>query len=244
MLLLHACSEETLVYDDVARLQFGPEPSGMYVTYLNFADTLKAYTFVYEPTSVLQDTLYFDLYTIGGPSEIDRPFKLEQVQVPDTLNAVAGTHYIGFNDNRVAGLYVIKAGEVHLRVPVVTLRDPSLKENGVMLKIQVVQNEHFEPGDPRLTWRKGIITDRLTRPAAWDDAMERFYWGAYSEVKHAWMVEVTGERWDQEYMQEVQSDFANLSFWISTLKQLLIDHNNENPGNPLTDEFGALVFFP
>ncbi len=244
MLLLHACNEEYLVYNDVDRLQFGPVPSRLYQASFNYADTLKTYTFFYEPASLVQDTLYFDLYTIGGPSNVDRPFRLEQVQVPDTMNAIAGTHYIGFNDNRAANLYVIPAGEVHLRLPVVTLRDPSLKQQGVMLKFQIVQNEHFAPGDPKLTWRMGFITDRLSRPDAWDANMERWYFGPYSEVKHAWMIEATGQRWDQEFIAEVRLDFANIGFWTATLKMLLIDHNNANPGNPLTDEFGELVFFP
>jgi hypothetical protein len=239
MLLLNACNEEYLVYNDLARLQFGPVPSRMYQASFNYADTLKTYTFFYEPSGVVQDTLYFDLYAIGGPSNTDRPFRLEQVQAPDTLNAVAGTHYIGFNDNRVANLYVIPAGEVHLRLPIVTLRDPSLKQQGVILRFQVVQNEHFAPGDPKLTWRMGFITERLSRPAAWIGS-----YGPYSEVKHAWMIQATGQRWDQEFMAEIMSDFSNLSFWIATLKMLLLDYNNANPGSPLTDEFGELVFFP
>jgi hypothetical protein len=242
-ILLYACSEEYLVYEDVARLQFGPEQERNYQSWSTMADTLKSFTFVYTDNETILDTVYFDLYSIGKPADTDRPFRIEQMEPDQLNNAVPGIHYLAFDDPQLSTHYMIKAGEVHTRVPVVTLRDPSLKESGVMLEFRLVANEHFETGDPKLIWRKLFITDRLTRPVAWSDSMLHF-WGPYSEVKHLFMVQQTGERWDHEMIQRINNSYPQLLFWTSLLKQLLIEYNLANPDNPLTDEFGQLVFFP
>jgi hypothetical protein len=244
VLLTASCEREYFTYSDASRIQFGPELSRIYQTTFNLADTLKPYTFFYEPSGVTQDTVWFDIYAIGGISGSDRPFKLVQEIVPDTINAVAGTHYKAFTDPSIAGEYVIKAGTVHKRVPIVMFRDISLKEKPYLLKFMVEENQHFRVGNSALIWRKLIFSDRLSQPARWDASGTQYYWGKYSFVKHAFMIEQTGERWDQDFLEGIMTDFSLLTYWRAKLKSLLIDYNIANPGNPLTDEAGDLVVFP
>ncbi len=244
MIVVNSCQQDKyFLYNDVARLQFGPDITRIYQSSFNMADTTKPATFFYYPASVIRDTVKFDVYAIGGTSTKDRIITLEQEQVPGATNAVAGTHYKAFNDPSLASVYKIRAGQVHEFLPVIILRDPSLKTTTVTLKFKVVANSDFQTGEPTNLWRKVVFTDRLSQPARWD-ATGTSYFGKYSTVKHKFMIDQTGQKWDQDFMVAVFADFALLGYWRGDLKTLLIDYNKAHPGSPLTDEFGELVVFP
>ena len=243
--LLAACKKDQYyLYNDAARLQFGPAVDRIYTASFEMADTVKPFTFYYEPASVTQDTVFFDIYAIGGISGKDRPFTLEQVTVAGAGNAVPGVHYKAFSDPSLKDVYLIKAGEVHHSIPIILLRDPSLKNKSVSLQIQVKANEHFLLGESRKLWRRVDFTDMLSQPAAWNASAVQFSWGKYSRVKHSFMIEQTGEKWDQEFLLNVNTDFALLTFWRLKLRTLLTDYNNAHPGMPLKDESGEAVVFP
>jgi hypothetical protein len=244
-LLANSCQQDKyFLYNDVARLQFGPELTRIYQPSYNMADTTKSSTFFYSPASVIQDTVKFDVYAIGGTSTKDRFITLEQEQVPGATNAVAGLHYKAFNDPSLASVYRIRAGQVHEFLPVVILRDPSLKTTTVTLKFKVVANADFQPGEPTNLWRKVVFTDRLSQPAKWDAYATQYYFGKYSVVKHKFMIESTGQKWDQDFIVTIFTDMAFLNYWKGDLKAMLIDYNKAHPGSPLTDEFGEIVLFP
>src|SRR5690606_5427125 len=113
---------------------------------------------------------------------------------------VAGKHYVAFTDSKASKHYVIKADSMHARVPVILLRDLSLKSSAVLLKFKVVENEQFKTGEASKLWRKIEFTDQLSRPLAWSASASTYYYGEYSLVKHQFMVESTGQRWDQDFM--------------------------------------------
>jgi hypothetical protein len=245
ILSTYACKKDQYyLYNDVARIQFGPELARIYTTSANLADTLKPYTFYYEKATETQDTVFFDIYAIGGVSKEDRSFTLEQVQVPNVTNAVAGKHYVAFNDPKATKNFVIKAGAIHTKVPIILLRDPSLKTTTYILKFNVVEDKNFKTGEINNLWRKIEFTDRLSQPAAWNASAIQFYYGKYSVVKHQFMIQSTGEKWDQDFMVGLPSDYSLLQYWIGTLKINLVTFNSNNPGNPLRDENGELVIFP
>lgn len=245
ILALVSCKKDQYyLYNDIARIQFGPDPTRIYTPSFNLADTLKPFTFYYDAPAVTQDTVFFDIYAIGGTAKNDRTFSLEQEQVANTTNAVPGTQYVAFGDARVSKFYVIKAGTVHTRVPVILLRDVSLKTTTPVLKFKVVPNDNFQAGEMNNLWRKVTFTDRLSQPAAWNASAVQYYYGKYSVTKHKFMIDTTGEKWDQDFMNSLPSDYALLQYWIGVLKIALINYNNANPGAPLRDEFGELVVFP
>jgi|SRR2546428_8247258 len=239
LISLASCKKnDYFLYNDGARLEFGPDVSLIYKPAFSLADTLKPYTFFYENPDVKQDTVFFDIYAIGGPSSTDRSFSLEQVQVPGANNAVAGTHFVAFNDPAVRTNYVIKAGQIHGLVPVIVLRDPTLKNSNVTLKFNIVANENFKLGEISNSWRKVDLTDRLSKPAAWTAN-----YGIYSVVKHQFMIQSTGQRWDQTFMLNVNADISLTNYYLGTLRTALANYNNAHPGNVLTDEFGNQVIF-
>ena len=248
LMTMLSCKKASFIdYQDVDRLQFGPpDPEKIYWSDYEktwkWADTTKSYSFYFEAPKIVQDTLYFDLYTLGQIADFDRPFKLVQKAVAGAENAVAGKHYLAFDNEKAKSLYVVKAGQSHLRVPIVLLRDASLKEKPYTLYLELAPNEHFQPGPSTNIWRKAIIADRLLQPSAWTDDAARYYWGKYSTVKHQFMIDATDLLWDQSMMENLAYDETN--YYKAELKKALADYNAKHPGNPLTDEFNELVIFP
>ncbi|WP_316751730.1 DUF4843 domain-containing protein [Pedobacter gandavensis] len=248
LMTMASCKEEPFLFNDLATLQFGPPVSAIYQPGAAAAGALSTYTFFYKSEDVLQDTVFFDIYAIGGTSSKDRRFKLEQVQVDGVSNAVPGVHFISFDDPGVSKSLVIKAGQVHSRVPVIMLRDVSLKTADAVLRVNVVENENFKKGEANYLWRRLDFTDRINKPAAWGGIYQNTYYGKYSTVKHKFMIDKTGEIWDQEFMSVLQDpllpDPSRIMYYMSVIKAALINYNIAHPGNPLRDEVGDLVVFP
>ncbi|WP_316819217.1 DUF4843 domain-containing protein [Pedobacter nyackensis] len=237
-----ACKKDNyLVFNEVDRLQFGPVPEKIYLPQSAMEDTLKAYTFLTQPISRVRDTMYFDLYTMGNVSKVDRLYKIEQELVKGAGNAEPGLHYVPFNDPAVRNLYTIPANSNHVKVPVILLKDASLQTAKYTLKLKVSENENFKTGDVRKTWRKLIIADILIKPAAWNDRVL----GTYSQVKHRFMIQQTGLDWDQAYIVSVNSDVTLTYYWQAKFRELLYNYNNDpdNEDGPLTDEFEKEVTF-
>lgn len=239
--LFYSCESEYMLYSGDEYIQFGPEDKVVHNTSTDYRDTLKNYTFTYQGFDVTQDTLYFDLYAAGGPKDYDRPFSLVQVNVADTVNCVPGTHYIAFDDASVSDLYVLKAGAVHMLVPIVFLRDESLQDNTYALKIELVENEYFKLGDSSLLWRKAFVTDQLLKPSLWTGTLEKYYIGKYSVVKHRFLIDATGENWDDVMLATFTADMGSMNYWIAVGRKAIADYNREHPDDPLTDEDGELV---
>jgi len=245
-LALVSCKKDPYkLYADAARLQFGPTPNYVYIASHNLGDTTKTYSYSYGPTTIIQDTVFFDIYIMGNPSTKDRPFTLKQVQLTDgSTNAVPGTDYKAFTDPTVIGAYVIKAGQTHAQVPIVLLRSVTLKTTTVALEVQISQNENFQQGDQSLIWRKVIFTDRLSQPVAWNASRTTNYLGAYSVVKHAFMIQITGQKWDDDFINTTFADYELGIYWSSKCKLALSDYNNAHPSNPMKDENGLVIVFP
>lgn len=239
--LFIACQQdEYMVYEDNARLQFGPAPDKIYTQQAEWEDTLKAFSFLSVAAEKIQDTVYFDIYSIGPVSAVERSYQLEQVMLDSVDNAVSGLHFKSFDDPEVSGLYVIPAYSAHASVPVVLMRDTSLESREYVLKFRIKENKNFKLGDRGKQWRKLVLSDVLLKPTLW---MTNF--GTYSKVKHRFMMEQTGIKWDDEYFASIKSDVAMLYYWQRKFQELLYNYNHdpENKDVPLRDENGREVIF-
>lgn len=241
-ILLGACSQsEYMMYDDYARLQFGPTPDKIYIQQSEWEDTLKTFSFLSLPTDKIQDTVYFDIYSIGVVSNDVRHYELEQIMLEETDNAVPGVHYKSFDDTEVKDLFVIPQNSAHALVPIILLRDTSLETKEYVLKFRIKENADFKLGDSRKCWRKLIMADVLLQPNNWIVG----YFGTYSKVKHRFMMAQTGLEWDEEYINSIKSDVSLCYYWQRKLQELLYDYNNDpaNEDTPLLDENGYEVKF-
>lgn len=125
-----------------------------------------------------------------------RVVKFEQVEA-DSLNAEPGVHYVAFDDPRVKDLYYIPAKRNYADLPVLVMRDASLKEKTVNLKIRLAESADFKVGYADKSWTMITISDMLVKPTLWTNYSIQYFLGAYGPVKHQFMIDVTGESIDE-----------------------------------------------
>jgi hypothetical protein len=231
---------EYLLFSDIARIQ-------------QEDTTEMTYTFVYEGPSVVRDTVYIPVNTIGGITDKDRPVKLEQIteydytyvrdpvtnQITDTIaterpfKAVAGKHYVAFDDPSIASLMVIKANQPSGSLPIILLRDPSLKDNTWRLRVQLAANSEFAQGETRFTQRTIVFSDRLERFYSWrfDNGVAPAWgiFGNYSIRKHQFMIDVLDVQVDEKWYQAIFAAGATNHYKL-LMKDALAAYNSD-PAN-------------
>ncbi len=235
MTMLWSCEEDLPLYNSQqARLNFAYN--------YNHNDSVMSYSFVYHGP-VEQDTVWLTLNTMGFLSDHDRSFELKQVPV-DGQNAVPGKHYVSFDDATYKDRYLkVPANAVTVDVPIILLRDPSLKTDEVMLKIMVKDNENFVEGYANENFKIVKFTDKLSKPDAWGAAMN-WYFGDYGVVKHQFMIDVTGEKWDDDYINSFINDYGYVTYLKSKLRTALNEENARRRAAGLGDlceENGMLI---
>ena len=187
--MLASCENDLPLYHESQnRLMFNfPNP----------ADSVMHYSFVYDNT-LQQDTVWVKMKTIGFVSDHDRAFQLEQ-EATDENDARPGVHYQDFATESLKRFYVIPAGKVEARVPVVLLRDASLKQAEYTLRMRVKPTAEFGEGYPDKAVRTLYIADFLSKPQAWA-ATATWLFGEYGTVKHQFLIDATGKKWDDDYL--------------------------------------------
>lgn len=249
---LASCEKDLPVYSDpTCRLNF----------YYNIGSTAdfntelarSSYSFVYGSEEAVDDTLWFEVETMGFVADHDRPISLEQVEVSDANNAVAGKHYQSFDTPSLQKYYVMPAGKARTKIPVVLLRDASLKTENVVLKFAIKPNEYFANGYEAYRERTIEFTDQLSEPSYWNKEYGQYgvtfamYVGEYGVVKHQFMIEQMGEKWDDDYIDKLMTgDSAYLSYLVEKLAKRLEEVNAEREArgeSPLCEADGTPVSF-
>lgn len=207
-----------LEYSDTARVQ------------LNDTATINS-TFFYKAANVLRDTVYIQVNTIGDISNKEREVKLMQVTEPGVLNpAIAGVHYVPMDDAALKPMMVVKRNEVNAMIPVVLLRDPSLKTNSFRLRLELVGNDQFGLGEKQSRSRVVVFSDRLERFFSWrtdsgvSPAFSRF--GKYSTRKHQFMYDFLKVKIDEVWYQALAATGA-LDNYKNILKEGLAAFNSD-----------------
>lgn len=126
-------------------------------------------TFIYDNSDVDRDTVYIPMRTMGFVTEYDRPIGIEQAEAVfeegvEGANAVPGVHYVPFDDPEYQKFAVVKAGQAEAQLPVILLRDPSLENEEVTLRIRIVQNEAFAPINEEDSEKLVTFSDMIMQP--------------------------------------------------------------------------------
>lgn len=218
-LALASCENELPVYsfpDDSLNFQVKlDETSGEVME--------KNYSFIYSGDDVMVDTLWFKVDTQGFLSDTDRPFQLQQIPSgEDFVDAQADVHYLGFDSEEMRSRLVIPAGANTARFPIVVYRHASLSEGDVRLYFQVKPNGIFSQGMLPYRTVKVVISNTLSKPDGW----ENYYFGTYGPVKHKFMIDETGLRWDDDFCTSLD-DFGYIQYLTMMLHQRLQEVNAE-----------------
>ncbi len=212
--MLTSCEKDLPLYDDTqAYLNF---------RYANTSDSTINYSFVFSGGKQ-QDTVWVTMLTMGFLSDQTRTFELQQIPTGQN-DAVAGRHYVALDDERIKPFLKIDAGATSTQVPVILLRDASLDEQTVKLKLAVKDNGTFKPGYKERLYKTISLTAMLSKPQEWTTFAD-YYFGTWGPVKHQFMIDVTGEKWDDEYIKSVINDYGYVSFLISKLNKALSEEN-------------------
>lgn len=255
MMSMTSCEKDLETYSDsTCRLNFYYDISAL----SDFKEDMAKdnYSFVYGDEAAVDDTLWYEVETMGFVADHDRPIALEQVPVDGVTNAVAGKHYVAFDDPSLAKYYVIPAGKARTKIPVVLLRDASLKNESVTLKFAIKPNGEFILGYEPLSQRQVTFTDKLSEPSYWSkDYGNQYYsfyisdvFGAYGVVKHQFLISETGEKWDDEYIDKLMTgDNMYLTYLAQKMTKRLAEVNAEREAKgqgPLAEADGTVVTIP
>lgn len=248
-LVITACENDLELFNDpTCRLNFYYANA---VAVKDFKDEFAKtnYSFVYSGMGLEKDTIWLEVESMGFVSDHDRPITLEQVDTAGVTQAVPGKHYVAFNDPAIASYYVMPAGKARTKLPVVLLRDKSLSEESVVLKIQIKSNEYFQAGYDVFQSRSITFTDRLSMPNNWEKGYPipglesyfpayanylYYFIGRWGQVKHQFLIEQTGQKWDDDYIESLMTgDDSYLSYLAQKMAQVLAQVNAERQAQGL-----------
>jgi hypothetical protein len=181
------------------------------------SDPVTRHTFVYDASTTVVDTVWLTVNTMGYTRAYDRNVSLRQVMT-DSLNATVGTHFVSFTDPALADKYVVKAGSTSARIPIVLLRDASLKNDEYFLKFEIVENEFFKPGVSGYTQKLITVSDILTQPQHWDIYAIYYFAGQYGKAKHQFMIDAAapiGVKIDDNFFYSLVGDPYNVDMGLT-----------------------------
>ncbi len=198
-------------------------------------------SFAVKANSLLVDTVKIAVRIMGTAKNYDREVKL--VAVDSATTAVAGVHYQFLP-------YVIKAGAYNADLPVVINRTADMKTQSFTLTVQVAESKDFKPGVPNSPVAGNFagasiryfirMNDFLTKPSNWDSQLNT-YFGAYSQVKYKFIIDVTGIT-EFAIGAAPQMSFGEITYYKAFVKSKWVDYVAAN--GPLMDENGGTVTFP
>jgi len=226
--------------------------------YLNFiyakdrfgqvTDSVVNYTFVYSGQAVKDDTVWLEVKHIGHIPATDLHFTLKQVEEAEGEQAVPGVHYVALDAPEVAARCVMKAGEITAKVPLILLRDASLQQQDVRLRVAVVDGGDYLAGVDGQIEKLFVLSDRLVQPEHWDRYIDAFVYGPWSRKKHEFLIEtIRDKQIDDEYFKNLLEtpDMAYYAYLNSWIKIKLAEYNADpnHTDAPLRDENGGLLNF-
>lgn len=243
VLLFNSCKKELPVaYSGNSYLEF-------YSPYDDIAAVTVGYSsFYYLDASKITDTVWLRVKTVGSIPTKTSVVKFEAFKdnsaAPAYPDAVAGIHYVPFDDAGIQKLMKVDAGKYEAYIPVVFKRDASLKDKVYQLRFKIVMSEDFSPGSIKHIEGIVYISDRLSQPSNWTPT---FFLGSYGTVKHQFMIEESGQRWDNAFISTLINpvDVNRQSFYLFQFTQALKTLNEkrkaagltelrENPSDPAT----------
>ena len=253
--MICSCSEEYMSFEGTDRIQFKTK-------------TEEVYTFAYYPESIQKDTLQIELISVGEVTDYPRTVRFEQVtkewkytydeeepeKVVDStyvdmeFPAVAGVHYESLGEKNEL---ILPANQNVLKLNVIVKReDAGLRKNARKLVLRLLPSDDFQTGEVNKLVKNITISDKLERPTRWKDNSYyyKLYLGNWSEVKHRFMIDITGQKWDNDFLVYIIGNYDTYSlrdYYLAKIKKALAEYNADPKNNPpLKDENGKEVVFP
>jgi hypothetical protein len=185
-----------------------------------------------------RDTVYLEIRTMGMPSTERRFFKVEQMNVGEAHAAISGKHFVAFDDEVYKSLWVVEPGEITATLPIILLRDASLKSEEVRLEITFAENEYFKSGIINNSRFVIKISDYATKPATWDGW---YVLGAWGPQKMLFLIQYVGIDFNDD-PTKYTADYNYLMYLMGLANEALANYTASHD-KPLQEEDGTLVSF-
>ena len=181
-----------------------------------------SYSFVGKEDNLIQDTVWLTVRPQGLLPEKSSRIKLEQYEGQEWI-------YVYGNDGLVTdSILRVIPRQAEAGVHYISFDDER------MAKYLMAGDEAHS----NITLR---IADCISRPSAWDNW---FFAGAWSRVRHEFMIRVTGKEWDNTFITSLTKDDRNYYLYVFN-RELKIENAKraeqglpplrENPDDPNTD---------
>lgn len=256
-LFVQSCSENYMSFEGTDRIQFKTK-------------TEEVYTFAYFPENKQNDTLNIELMTVGEVVNRPRKIRFEQVTKEwefqydeEDPKKVVDSSYVDMKFPAVSGVHFEALGEnnelimpanqnvLNLKV-IVKRRDIGLQKNAHKLLLRLLNSEDFGIGESSKLTKSITISDKLERPVRWKDNSYYYktYLGDWSERKHRFMIDVTGQTWDNDFVYNVVGSnsydmWALRDYYLAKIKKALAAYNAAPQNNPpMKDENNKEIVFP
>jgi len=244
LLGLLACKkEEVKFYDGGDRVQFARQSTNTTVAYAENQD----YSFAGKGAR-MADTLYIPIDVTGRVADFQREAKVELI-VGETT-AVEGTDF-------QFGRHWIPEKQSKGFVMLILKKTPELSTLVKTVAFRIVASADFKPGIEKQLKSRVNFFNFMVKPTNWDTMISR-YFGAYSKVKHEFVLYQLGYP-EINLAVGVPEDpskylFSGTKFtqFQNKLRSLLADLNSgtlkPGPNDPFTyplkDENGLAIVFP
>jgi len=119
-----------------------------FVTSKNIVKNLVC-NFVYDDETVEKDTMYLPVQILGNFNINERTIAIEQVtnETDDYFQAEEGKQFVKFDNALTKNSLVFDGDNTQVKIPIILLRDPSLKKYIYELTIALMPTESFKIGD-------------------------------------------------------------------------------------------------
>ncbi|MDR0766382.1 MAG: DUF4843 domain-containing protein [Odoribacteraceae bacterium] len=168
------------------------------------------YSFFLAGGSAVEDTLWLEARLTGLPLPVARPFALVQTNVADSAAAVAGRHYVSFDDPALAAGVNMPADATSAIMPLIVKRTTDMDTASYRLVIAIDPGEHFAAGIINRDTLVIHITAMAVKPAAWD----RYYdlaFGTWGQEKMRFLIDHVGyTAFDESLLNNDMRIFLNL----------------------------------
>ncbi len=196
MICMPGCRKsEIMTYRSGQYLQFG----------VNVEDTTE-FSFLFHP-GVQSFDFPLPLEVSGAPLPSDAEYRI----VVDTEHstAIEGTHFT----LPASSDMVFRTGHVKDTCHLTLLRKPDMQTSTFRIVLRIERNGNFEVGQRDYLVNVLKVSDKIAQPAWWNDRVEQYYLGGYSDKKYQLFMDVTGTGdltdWNDSRIRAITMDFTN-----------------------------------
>ena len=193
--------------------------------------------------SAQETEIWLQVDLTGKPSAQDRKITITQSNAGEPGAAVAGTHYVAFDDARIAEYMVMPANATSTVIPLILTRTTSMDTEEYRIVMEITANDNFTQGTKQ--WSGGQrsfivnVTAKISKPIAWDRNYDNTF-GEWGAEKMRFLIDYVGYT-DFEY--NIGYDTEYRYFWNITAKTALAEY--EALHGPLYEADGITqVTFP